>query len=50
MHSSIAEEHGVSRGFGVVEFSSKEAACQAVETMDRAIFNGKEVRVRRDSE
>lgn len=50
LHSSIAEENGMSRGYGIVEFASKEAAKVAVETMDRARFNGKEVRVRMDSD
>ena len=33
------DEKGNSRGFGVVEFESKEAADKAVEDMDKAQFN-----------
>ena len=46
-HSHVnLDEKGNSRGFGVVEFESKEAADKAVEDMDRASFNQREVSVR----
>jgi len=40
------DEKGQSRGFGVVEFKDKEAAARAVEVMDRASFNDREVSVK----
>lgn len=41
----VYHDHGESKGFGFVEFSSKESAQSAVKRMDRAKFNGREVRV-----
>lgn len=40
------DENGRSRGFGVVEFETIEAADKAVEVMDKAEFNKREVSVR----
>lgn len=40
------DENGQSRGFGVVEFETKSAADKAVEVMDKATFNNREVSVR----
>ena len=46
-HSHVnLDEIGRSRGFGVVEFETKEAADKAVEVMDKAEFNKREVSVR----
>ena len=38
-------ERGQSRGFGVVEFDSKDSALSAKKVMDRAKFNGREIQV-----
>ena len=47
LHASVSlDERGLSRGFGVIEFSSKEAADNAAKTMDKASFNKREVSVR----
>ena len=47
LHASVSlDERGLSRGFGVIEFSTKEAADNAAKTMDKASFNKREVSVR----
>ncbi len=47
LHSSVSlDERGHSRGFGVVEFETREAAEQATISMDKASFNGREVTVK----
>ena len=47
MHSSVSlDENGRSRGFGVIEYETREAAEQAVLQMDKASFNGREVSVK----
>ncbi|VFQ64531.1 unnamed protein product [Cuscuta campestris] len=37
---------GVSKGYGYIEYDSEEAAQKAIEKMDGAMFNGKQVRVK----
>ena len=47
VHSSVSlDERGQSRGFGVVEYDSREAAQSAAYSMDKASFNGREVVVK----
>lgn len=47
LHSSVSlDERGHSRGFGVVEYETREAAESAVLNMDKASFNGREVTVK----
>ena len=47
LHSSVSlDERGNSRGFGVIEFEAKDAAEQAIASMDKASFNGREVSVK----
>ena len=47
LHTHVnLDEKGNSRGFGVVEFRFKEQAEKAVEVMDKASFNNREVSVR----
>ncbi len=44
LHSSVSlNERGQSRGFGVVEYETKEAAMEASQSMDKASFNEREV-------
>lgn len=46
MHSSVScDEKGNSRGFGIVEFQTREAAEAAQANMDQATFNKQEVSV-----
>ena len=47
LHASVSlDERGLSRGFGVIEFTSKEAADKAASTMDQASFNQRVVSVK----
>lgn len=47
LHASVSlDEKGQSRGFGVVEYDSREAAEQSALQMDKASFNGREVTVK----
>ena len=47
LHASVSlDERGNSRGFGVIEYEGREAAEQAVLSMDKASFNGREVSVK----
>jgi len=47
LHASVSlDERGQSRGFGVIEYDSKEAALSATHSMDKASFNGREVVVK----
>ena len=47
LHSSVSlDEAGKSRGFGVIEYETREAAEEAVTSMDKATFNGRDVTVR----
>ncbi len=41
----VENDYGESKGYGFVEFSQKESAMSAANRMDRAKFNGREVRV-----
>lgn len=41
----VENDYGESKGYGFVEFSQKESAISAANRMDRAKFNGREVRV-----
>ena len=41
----IENDYGESKGYGFVEFENKESAQSATKRMDRAKFNGREVRV-----
>ena len=41
----IENDYGESKCYGFVEFDSKEAALNAAKKMDRAKFNGREVKV-----
>jgi len=44
VHASVTlNEEGLSTGYGIVEFSTKEAAENAARTMDKANFNKREV-------
>lgn len=44
LHSSVSlNERGQSRGFGVIEYDTKEAAVEAAQSMDKASFNDREV-------
>ena len=44
VHASVTlNEEGLSTGYGIVEFSTKEAAENAAKTMDKANFNKREV-------
>ena len=46
LHASVSlDERGQSRGLGTVEYDKREAAEQAALSMDKAIFNGREVAV-----
>jgi len=47
MHTSVSlDERGQSRGFGVIEYDTKEAAMSAAQSMNKASFNGREVIVK----
>ena len=47
LHASVSlDENGKPRGFGEVEYETREAAEEAVAQMDKASFNGKEVCVK----
>ena len=39
----VEDDHGESKGYGFIDFESKDAANSAVKRMDRAKFNGREV-------
>ena len=41
----IENDFGESKGYGFVEFETKDSAISAIKKMDRAKFNGREVRV-----
>lgn len=41
----VENDYGESKGYGFVEFSQKDSAISAANRMDRAKFNGREVRV-----
>jgi polyadenylate-binding protein len=41
----VEDDHGVSKGYGFVEFASKDSAIEAVKRLDRAYFNGREVQI-----
>lgn len=41
----VENDYGESKGYGFVEFESKDSAVSASKRMDRAKFNGREVRV-----
>ena len=41
----VEDDYGESKGYGFVEFDNKESAISASKRMDRAKFNGREVRV-----
>ena len=46
LHSSvILDERGQSRGLGLIEYDTREAAENAAVAMDKAMFNGREVAV-----
>ena len=46
LHASVSlDERGQSRGLGTVEYDTREAAEQACLSMDKAMFNGREVKV-----
>lgn len=45
---TVDEENGKSKGKGTIGFDTKESAAAAVKTMDKAKFNGNEVRVTLD--
>jgi len=40
----IENDYGESKGYGFVEYEHKESALSAVKRMDRATFNGREIR------
>jgi len=44
-YCKVDEEQGKSKGRGIIGFETKESASAAVKTMDKAKFNGNEVRV-----
>jgi polyadenylate-binding protein len=41
----IEDDDGESKGYGFIEFTSKDSAINAVKRMDRAKFNEREVQV-----
>jgi RNA recognition motif-containing protein len=41
----VEDDYGVSKCYGFVDFETKESALSAAKRMDRAKFNGREVRV-----
>jgi len=41
----VEDDYGESKGYGFIDFESKESAANAAKRMDRAKFNGREVRV-----
>ena len=41
----VEDDHGESKGYGFIDFASKDSAINAVKRMDRAKFNGREVQV-----
>ena len=41
----VEDDYGESKGYGFIDFESKESAASAAKRMDRAKFNGREVRV-----
>jgi len=41
----VENDYGESKGYGFVEFEMKDSAINAAKRMDRAKFNGREVRV-----
>ena len=46
LHASvILDERGQSRGLGLIEYDTREAAENAAVSMDKAMFNGREVAV-----
>lgn len=47
LHASVSlTEGGLSKGQGLIEYDVKESAEQAVMSMDKATFNGREVSVK----
>ena len=46
LHASVSlDERGQSRGLGTVEYDTRDAAENAAVSMDKAVFNGREVAV-----
>ena len=41
----VEDDHGESKGYGFIEFETKDSANSAVKRMDCAKFNGREVQV-----
>jgi RNA recognition motif-containing protein len=41
----VENDYGESKGYGFVDFESKDSAISSAKRMDRAKFNGREVRV-----
>ena len=47
LHASVSlDERGQSRGFGIIEYDTRDSAQQAAHSMDKATFNGREVVVK----